>query len=154
MADSTAFVATQIPRLRRFARALTGSQIVADVYALAALEAANAAPPFHDQAEARRWLYQTLLASWVHKSTLSTEPEVVSSASRSPIDLKLMAVAPLPRAAFLLESMEEFRSDQVADILQRPLRDVEHLIGQAGETLASQIIEDCLDIENEPFLMQ
>jgi hypothetical protein len=50
--------------------------------------------------------------------------------------------------------MEEFRRNQVADILRRPLRDVECLIDQAGETLAGRISETCLDIEDEPFVMQ
>lgn len=154
MTNSTTFVATQMPRLRRFARVLTGSQTVADSYALAALEAANTAPPFHNEAEARHWLYRALLALWVRTDVQETESELVSSANKSPVDFQMMAVAPLPRAAFLLQSMEEFRKDQVADLLQQPLRDVEHLIDQASEELARQTGINFLMTEDRPLMVQ
>ena len=152
MANSTTFVATQMPQLRRFARVLTGSQTVADSYALATLEAANAAPPFNNEAEARLWLYRALLATWMRIEVREAESGLIPGAKKSPFDFNLMAVAPLPRAAFLLQSMEEFQKEQVADILQQPLRDVEYLIDQAGEELARQISTDVLLIEDEPFI--
>jgi len=150
MTNSTTFVATQMPQLRRFARVLTGSQTVADSYALAALEAANTTPPFNNEAEARLWLYRALLAIWSRTEVRESESELVSNAKKSPIDGNLMAVSPLPRAAFLLQSMEEFQKEQVAYILQRPLRDVEYLIDQAGEELGRQISTDVPLIEDRP----
>jgi DNA-directed RNA polymerase specialized sigma24 family protein len=151
MTNSITFVATQMPQLRRFARVLTGSQTVADSYALATLEAADAAPPFSNEVEARLWLYRALLTTWMRIEVREAEPGLVPGAKKAPVEFTLMAVAPLPRAAFLLQSMEEFQKEQVADIMQRPLRDVEYLIDQAGEELARQISTNVLLVEEEQF---
>jgi DNA-directed RNA polymerase specialized sigma24 family protein len=54
-----------LPYLRRFARALTGSQATGDRYALAALEAAVANPVHMNEVpDAGVWLYRLLLNIW------------------------------------------------------------------------------------------
>lgn len=143
-------VTAHVPYLRRFARALTGSQEVGDTYALASLEAALMEPPFDGATSSRLWLYRALVTVWERISGAEDEVEVSADPNNSHIDLDLTAVAPLPRAAFLLQSMEEFDTDQVAVILRRPASDVKRLIDQAGEELAAQISTDVPIVEDEP----
>jgi CheY-like chemotaxis protein/DNA-directed RNA polymerase specialized sigma24 family protein len=152
MTNSAAFITAQVPYLRRFARVLTGSQAIGDSYALVAVEAAMAEPICDNPADARGSLYRALLAVWTGIANQHAEPARAADPNRSAVDFNLTAVAPLPRAAFLLRSMEEFSVDEVATILQRPVSDVEHLIDQAGEELATQISTNVLIVEDEPII--
>jgi CheY-like chemotaxis protein len=152
MTESAALVTAQVPYLRRFARVLTGSQTIGDSYALVALEAAMADLTFDNPLDARGSLYRALLAVWTRIASQHPEPGRAADPKRSAVDFNLTAVAPLPRAAFLLRSMEEFSVDQVAAILQRPVPEVEELIDQAGEELAAQISTNVLIVEDEPFI--
>ena len=142
-------VAADMPYLRRFARVLTGSREVGDSYALAALEAALTEPTFDSATDARERLYQALVTAWEPIARDEVAFDVRAAPKTLGVDVNLTVVAPLPRAAFLLQSMEEFDIDQVAVILRRSVSDVEHLIDQAGEELAAQISSDVLITKDE-----
>jgi CheY-like chemotaxis protein len=149
----SAAVVTQLPYLRRFARALTGSQSSGDAYAAATLEAilaGNAALP--DNLDPRPGLYRILLKIWssVPLNLAAPEPEVSAAAGAAARNLD--AMTPLPRVAFLLRSMEGFGIDQVAAILEIPVAEVEQLIDRAGTEIAAQISADVLIIEDEPVI--
>lgn len=152
MTDSAAFVTGQVPYLRRFARVLTGSQAAGDSYALVAVQTAMAEPTFDNLADARSSLYRALIAVWTQIACQPAEFGNRTDAPGSRVDFNLTAVAPLPRAAFLLRSMEEFSVDEVAAILQRTVPEVESLIAQAGEELAAQISTNVLIVEDEPII--
>jgi CheY-like chemotaxis protein len=144
-----------LPYLRRFARALTGSQTVGDRYALAALEAAVADPVrMHDVPDAGVWLYRLLLKIWAAAGTRSSgatsdrgDGSTVEAANRN-----LEAMTPLPRAAFLLHWVEAFSIERIAAVLECPEFRVHALIEQAGHEIAEQITTDVLIIEDEPII--
>jgi CheY-like chemotaxis protein len=150
MSANTENLSGHLPHLRRFARALTGSQEVGDAYVLAALEAAIAAepPPANDE-DVSVWLLRALLKVWSpvvgrHAETVIDPDEMAKAADRN-----LRAVTPLPRAAFLLQSMEGLSIRHVASVLRCSVHEARALIDQAAGEIAGQIKTDVLIIEDE-----
>ena len=154
MAVAEAFPA-HLPYLRRFARALTGSQATGDRYALMALEAAIADPVrLNDTKDAGVWLYRLLLKVW---SSGSSHPKAetgdhAGDSSVEAANRNLEAMTPLPRAAFLLHWVEGFSIERIAAVLECPVAHVQALIDQAGREIAEQITTDVLIIEDEPII--
>ena len=70
----------------------------------------------------------------------------------SAADRNLEAMTPLPRAAFLLHSMESLAIPKVAAALDVTSEEAERLIEQAGQEIAQQISADVLIIEDEPLI--
>jgi DNA-directed RNA polymerase specialized sigma24 family protein len=154
VAVAEAFTA-HLPYLRRFARALSGSQVVGDRYALMALEAAVLDPPrVNDSEDAGVWLYRLLLRVW---SSAAGQPRAETDGRQSDSSVEaakrnLSAMTPLPRAAFLLHWVEGFSIERVAAVLECPVSHVQTLIDQAGREIAEQITSDVLIIEDEPLI--
>jgi DNA-directed RNA polymerase specialized sigma24 family protein len=143
----------QMPYLRRFARALTGSQASGDAYAAATLEALlTGREELDDELDARPDLYRILLKIWSSVPLNLQNPEPEQSEPAQAAARNLSAMTPLPRVAFLLRSMEGFGVDQVARILERPISEVNELIDRAGQEIAAQISSDVLIIEDEPVI--
>jgi DNA-directed RNA polymerase specialized sigma24 family protein len=150
-----------LPYLRRFARALTGSQAAGDRYALAALEAAVANPVLMNEVpDAGVWLYRLLLKIWSTtakpRTSVAAGADVAAGAggaiSIDAANRNLEAMTPLPRAAFLLHWVEGFTVERIAAVLECPVSHVNSLIEQAGREIAEQITTDVLIIEDEPII--
>jgi CheY-like chemotaxis protein len=149
----SAVTVPQMPYLRRFARALTGSQASGDAYAAATLEALLAGrEELDDELDARPGLYRILLKIWSSVPLNLQNPEPDQSEPAQAAARNLGAMTPLPRVAFLLRSMEGFGVDQVARILDRPISEVNELVDRAGREIAAQISSDVLIIEDEPVI--
>jgi DNA-directed RNA polymerase specialized sigma24 family protein len=149
----SAAIVPQMPYLRRFARALTGSQSSGDAYAAATLEAMLAGrAALTDDLDPRPGLYRILLKIWSSVPLNLANPERDVSDAAGAAARNLDAMTPLPRVAFLLRSMEGFTIDQVAAILEKPVAEVEALIDRAGSEIAAQISTDVLIIEDEPVI--
>jgi len=144
-----------LPYLRRFARALTGSQEVGDRYALAALEEAVADPVrMNEVPDAGVWLYRLLLQVWAStaRRQLATAADGAGDGSVEAANRNLEAMTPLPRAAFLLHWVEGFSIERIAAVLECSVPRVHALIEQAGREIAEQITTDVLIIEDEPII--
>jgi len=144
-----------LPYLRRFARALTGSQALGDSYALTALEQAVANPvALRDESDTDVGLYRLLLKVW--KAEAASRPygraTAVSDSEIESATRNLEAMTPLPRAAFLLRWVEGFTVERIAAVLERSGSEVRDLIEQAGREIAEQIATDVLIIEDEPII--
>jgi DNA-directed RNA polymerase specialized sigma24 family protein len=141
-------IAPQLPYLRRFARALTGSQESGDAYVVAVLETLVADPGSFPEGHLKRvGLYKCFLKVW-NSVSLNREP----AEPKTQADKSLEAITPLPRQAFLLASVEGFTSQQIAEILECSTDDVTRLIEEAGEQIAEQTATDVLIIEDEPLI--
>jgi DNA-directed RNA polymerase specialized sigma24 family protein len=150
MVVDTAKLAVQLPYLRRFARALTGSQEIGDSYALTALEAAiEANPPLPDKEDLSVWLFRALLKVWLSIAGRNGEAQADPNDVSTGADRNLSVVTPLARAAFLLQSMEEFSIERVAAVLECSVREANALLNQAAREIAAQITTDVLIIEDE-----
>lgn len=146
-------IAPQIPYLRRYARALTGSQERGDAYVVATLEALVA-----DQRNFRRdltprvALYRTFVRIWGALPLNQQAEPVEREQSGGVVDRRIETLTPLPRQAFLLAALEEFPTADIATILDRSEDYVRGLVDEAGSEIAEQITAKVLIIEDEPLI--
>ncbi|MGH6796306.1 MAG: response regulator [Methylocella sp.] len=152
-AISSQTISSHIPFLRRFSRALTGSQPGGDTYVLAALEAiANDPAGYAAAGVGRSALYRIFLKIWgsipindhVDQAELSSD---ALAARRS-----LEAITLRPRIAFLLSALEGFETSEVAATLECTAQEAAALIDAAGKEIAEQIRTKVLIIEDEPLI--
>jgi DNA-directed RNA polymerase specialized sigma24 family protein len=148
-----ATLAPHLPYLRRFARALTGSQPAGDAYASAALEAIRQdATVLADDLDTRTALFRVMLKIWNSVPQRQETESDERAEARSAADRNLDAMSPLSRAAFLLECVEGLSLDRVAGALDLSVSECRYLIERAGRELAGQLSTDVLIIEDEPLI--
>ncbi len=144
-------IAPHLPYLRRFARALAGTQAAGDAYVAATLEVLIEQPSLFDGAlDPRVALYRTFLGLW-NSVDLNLKPELAAGPT-APVDRKLDQITPLPRQAFLLSAVEGFTPQEVVKILGVNAATLENLIDSAGREIAAQVATDVLIIEDEPMI--
>jgi CheY-like chemotaxis protein len=139
-----------LPYLRRYARALSGSQASGDAYVAAALEALIQDPKVLDEsASTRIGLYKLFTKIWNSVGLNDKFPEPPSSQA---VERHLAQIAPLPRQAFLLVALEGLSEDDAAKVLDVDVPKLRELVEQSGRELASEIATDVLIIEDETFI--
>ena len=144
-------IAPHLPYLRRFARALAGTQAAGDAYVAATLEVLIEDPSLFDaKIDPRVALFRTFAGLW-NSVGVNLKPDVQTS-GLTPADRKLESITPLPRQAFLLSAVEGFPVTDIAAILGLDRAEVEELIDQAGREIAAQVATDVLVIEDEPMI--
>ncbi|MBN9031968.1 MAG: response regulator [Rhizobiales bacterium 63-7] len=145
-------IAPHIPYLRRYSRALTGSQTSGDAYVAAVLEAIIADisifPSSSDDRVALYKLYTDLFGSAV----ISIPEPVSPYAWEQRASLNLAKVSPLARQTFLLASVENFRIDEIAEILGQSEKEVFGLLDEASQEISRQVATDIMIIEDEPLI--
>jgi DNA-directed RNA polymerase specialized sigma24 family protein len=145
-------IAPHLPYLRRFARALSGTQASGDAYVVAMLEALVVDPSAFPRAiQPRLGLYQTFLKLW-SSIQLNASSGATTDLEHSSIERNLEALTPRPRQAFLLRTVEGFSIDEVATIMDVPASEAASLVQIAGQEIADQVATDVLIIEDEPII--
>jgi CheY-like chemotaxis protein len=143
-------VKDHLPILRRYARALTGSQESGDSYVAAALEALTEDPLLIDQqTSVRVGMFRVFSKIWNSLEVNATGKE---SLDPRPADRHLGQIGAMPRQAFLLVSLEGFSEEDAAKILDVSASRVRDLIDECGRELASQIATNILIIEDEALI--
>lgn len=138
-----------LPYLRRYARALTGSQASGDAYVKATLSALVEAPDALAQdVSASVALYRHFHRIW---GSTGAQLETGSEGARE-TDKKLQKLAPIGRQAFLLSTMEGFSTRDVEQILEMEQDEVVLLIDQAQKDIEAQLKTKVLIIEDEPII--
>jgi CheY-like chemotaxis protein len=146
-------ISTHIPYLRRFARALTGSQAGGDAYVLATLEAIVNDPANIDAGpNARTALYRLFLQIWASVPINDHFDAIAFSGDAGGAQRNLEAITLRPRIAFLLSSLEGFDTAEVGGALNCSAREAAALIATAGKEIADQIRTDVVIIEDEAFI--
>ena len=108
-------ISQHLPFLRRFARALTGTQSGGDAYVAAVLEAIVADRSlFPRDVDPRVALYKTFISLW---QSIDVNVRELPRALTSGADENLQSIAARPRQAFLLTAVEGFSNEQAAAIL-------------------------------------
>ena len=144
-------IAPHLPYLRRFARALAGTQAAGDAYVAATLEVLIEDPSLFDtKLDPRVALFRTFTGLW-NSVGVNLKPDIQTSAL-TPADRKLESITPLPRQAFLLSAVEGFSAPDIASILGIDEDEVMELIDQAGREIAAQVATHVLVIEDEPMI--
>ncbi len=146
-------VADNLPFLRRYARALTGSQKTGDAFVRTTLEAAiadNALKASLD--EGRVPLYRAFNKVW-SSAYLESDPNAnVDSTHENAAQGKLRQVTPLNRQALLLTTLEDFSVADTAEIMEISPADVEKLVQEAISEIDRETRTSVLIIEDEPLI--
>jgi DNA-directed RNA polymerase specialized sigma24 family protein len=143
-------VAQHLPFLRRYARALTGTQASGDAYVAATLQALIEEPGALDEAPGpRAALYRLFTTIW---NSVGINGRSEPRESHLPAEQKLANITPKPRQAFLLVALEGFSEDDAAYILAVDVPTLRKLVEESGRELAAEIATDVLIIEDETFI--
>lgn len=143
-------IAPHLPFLRRYARALTGSQDAGDSYVRATLEAVLA----HDDAlggdAPRVGLYRLFHVIW--SGTAEADRTADNGDRLSTTDERLQALSPSRREALLLTSLEGFGRADVARILGKSEDEVDSEIADTQLAIEKQLTSRVLIIEDESII--
>lgn len=146
-------IAVQLPYLRRYARALTGSQKSGDAYVRATLEAALADSDLRQSISTGRVeLYRAFSRIW---NSGFDDPGEVQRANDDPelaAKVRLAQITPEHRQALLLTALEEFSPEEAGKILQVAPEQVEKLVDQALSEIDAGTKSRVLIIEDEPLI--
>lgn len=142
--------APHLPYLRRYARALTGSQKSGDAYIRASLEALASNPDVvDDSADPRVSLYRFFHVIW---GTTGAQLEEIAGGASQPSDTRLQSLAPIHRQAFLLTTLEGFATSEAAYILGISEHEQRAYEESAQKEIESELATNVLIIEDEPII--
>jgi DNA-directed RNA polymerase specialized sigma24 family protein len=145
-------IAPHLPYLRRYARALTGSQHSGDTYVTACLEAIVADPSILDAGlGAKVGLYRLFHLLW-SGAQLDDIPGEPASASERTAQERLAAMPPDSRQVLLLTTLEGFRPVEAGQITDRSEDEVRRLVEDAVAEIDRQTATRVLIIEDEPLI--
>jgi CheY-like chemotaxis protein len=145
-------IRSHLPFLRRYARALTGSQQHGDTFVHTLLEVIVAAPDeFGEGYGTRIDLYRTFHRIWEtsyieSSDTESDDPEIREAQQR------LAQITPLGRQMLLLTALEGFTSAEAAIITGTDLVTVDALLAEAVANLENEARTSVLIIEDEVLI--
>jgi DNA-directed RNA polymerase specialized sigma24 family protein/CheY-like chemotaxis protein len=147
----TSTVATTLPTLRRYARAVTGSQTTGDDLVAKVLEHLVAQPHIiKDEQSAKIGLYRQFLRLANKGDDGANEAAVEDAATMA--DRRLSRLSPRPRQAYLLRALEGFTAEESAYALDTTLQEFAHLVDRANQEMIDQVATDVLIIEDEPMI--
>jgi len=143
-------VGENLPFLRRYARALTGSQETGDTYASATLEAlVEDASIFDDGLSPKAALFRAFHLIWSSAgSPISSGDTAMSQRAQA----HLARLTPNSREALLLHTIEEFRIDEIAAIMQIGETEARDLVERARTEMEDSIAGRVLIIEDEAII--
>jgi DNA-directed RNA polymerase specialized sigma24 family protein/CheY-like chemotaxis protein len=149
-------LAPHLPFLRRYGRALTGSQSHGDKYVRATLEAIVAAPDeFPKDVDPRLGLYRIFQGIW-NSTNYDEQPgdSMVSDATggEAVATARLATMTPLSRQALLLTAMEGFTPEDAAYLIDVDTAEVDSLVADALAEIDKQTRARVLIIEDEPII--
>jgi CheY-like chemotaxis protein/DNA-directed RNA polymerase specialized sigma24 family protein len=146
----SAIIAPELPYLRRYARALSGSQASGDAYVLAMLETLVEDPSlFEDDCDTRTAVYKVFSRVWnAMPMNVAGERAITSTLA----ERRLGELTPMPRQAFLLTAVEGFSPEQAACVLGVDGAAFFRLIETASREISEQVSTSVLIIEDEPVI--
>ena len=149
-ADLAQSIRRELPYLRRYARALTGSQTAGDNYAVATLEAILSDRSLMDTEDTRIGLFRTFHAIW------QSSGQPVEQESQTPQEARAQAhlrgLTPNSREALLLRTIEELRYEQIATIMQIDQDEAEELVQIAMTEMSNSMAGKVMVIEDETII--
>jgi DNA-directed RNA polymerase specialized sigma24 family protein len=145
-------VAAHLPFLRRYSRAITGSQTSGDAFVAATLEALIADLSIFPKASSDRVAIYKLFATILRSATVEV-PQVISPFAWEKRAMSNLSTVPTQaRHAFLLVSVEGFSIGETAEILSVDVDRVKQLIDEATTEITRHISTEIMIIEDEPLI--
>jgi DNA-directed RNA polymerase specialized sigma24 family protein/CheY-like chemotaxis protein len=148
-------VAAHLPYLRRYARALTGSQATGDAFVRQTLEAALADPELQSSlAEGRVPLYRAFNKVWssAYLQDSGGAGDPLGSEHEATAQERLKAITPLNRQALLLTTLEDFSNEEAAQVMEIEPSEVDTLVSEAVREIDRESKTQVLIIEDEPLI--
>jgi CheY-like chemotaxis protein/DNA-directed RNA polymerase specialized sigma24 family protein len=146
-------IAEHLPYLRRYARALCGTQKSGDAYVRACLEAIVADTSVLDPtASPRVGLYRLFHTLWATTNLDARGVASTAGAGSASVEKRLGQLTPAHRQALLLTAMEGFNVSDTARILGVAEDQVRDMVGQAVREISNQPSTKVLIIEDEPII--
>ncbi len=143
-------VGTLLPYLRRYARALTGSQKTGDAYAAATLESIiSDRSVFDGQSSPKVALFRVFHAIW-KSAGAPVEGKESGIAARAQAHLERLT--PNTREALLLSSIEEFTATEIGEIMEAGRDEVLHFLAVARREIEESLSGRILVIEDEAII--
>jgi CheY-like chemotaxis protein len=150
-ADLAKSIGRDLPYLRRYARALTGSQSAGDNYAAATLEAIlTDRSVLQNEEEVRIGLFRAFHAIW--QSSGQPVEEIDQSLREMRAQDHLRKLTPNSREALLLRTIEDLRYDQIARVMQIPQSEAEELVEIAMSEMSAALSGKVMVIEDEMII--
>jgi DNA-directed RNA polymerase specialized sigma24 family protein len=148
----SATIAPHLPFLRRYSRAVSGSQHSGDALVAALLEAIVADVNIFPKASSDRIALYRLFAQLFTSVSIRVPQETAPTAWEQRTAANLGALSPRTRQAFLLIAVEGFSNEEAAEILDATEEEFAELLAQASAEISRQVATDILIIEDEPLI--
>jgi CheY-like chemotaxis protein len=149
--NMTEALAPHLPYLRRYARALTGSQTSGDAYVRAALTALLAGKSdLAAEFPPRVALYRLYHVIWSGSAEHLEDPQPPSTETNP--EGRLRALSAADRAALLLTAVEGFSLAEAGQILGEDSQAIERSIVEAQRAIEKQLASRVLIIEDESII--
>ena len=145
-------IAPHLAFLRRYSRAITGSQASGDAYVAAMLQALIADVNIFPKASTDRIGVYKLFANLYSSLQVNIDPSGSPFAWEQRAAGNLAFVSPLARQAFLLSAVEGFDDTEVSEILGLDETETRGLMAKAAEEISRQVATSILIIEDEPLI--
>lgn len=143
-------LAAELPYLRRYSRALTGSQSRGDKYTVATLEAIlKDRSDFENDDPMKVNLFRCFHAIWSTSGQLFVDP---NDALRSRAHDLLAKLTTNSREALLLRTIEDFSFDSIGKILGTSSDEARELVTIANAEVAKSVAGRVMIIEDEPII--
>ncbi len=146
-------ISRDIPYLRRYARAVTGSQNAGDALVRTALESVIANPELIAGAShAKIGLYKVLHDVMGETASARADDGQTFQGIEKNVQAHLSRATPDSRLALLLTTLEEFSVADAAEIMATDADRIEILVADAVAEIAAATKTDVLIIEDEPLI--
>lgn len=146
-------ITTNLPYLRRYARALTGTQASGDAFVRATLEAALADNDLRAAlTDGRVPLYGAFTKLWNSASLEVAGAGHAEGVHEAAAQERLAHVTPPNRQALLLTTIEEFSIEEAAEIMGVSPDEVAELASEAIREIERDSATGVLIIEDEPLI--
>ncbi|MFC4667948.1 response regulator [Seohaeicola nanhaiensis] len=148
--DFAASVAANVPFLRRYARALTGSQDSGDRYAAATLEAILLDDtPARDRIDAKLGLFRAFHMVWGSAGAPVGEADSRLSARAQ---THMASLTPNTREALLLHVIEGFSAEEIAVVMDTDADEAGEFINIARREMETSVTGKVMVIEDEAII--
>ena len=145
-------LAERLPLLRRYARALCGSQRSGDSYVRALLEGAIDDRALRDEiGQGRVHLYRAFTRLWSTSHVEGGDSNLMGGREGA-THARLAVIPPEHRQALLLTTLEDFTPEEAGDVLGLEAEEVEALVARAVSEIDEETATTVLVIEDEPLI--